>query len=320
MGRRAAPCPGRSGGRRLEPLLLLLLAVLLAASGARRAAATAAGERWHQEAEAKQAKRVRWYLNFGLVEANLAFHAEHRDIVAGGLLCCHGFAFDLSDAGKTRFRVGDAVPAQVESYQQGGLEDLWVVTGISAEAIAAGRHEAAAAEAAAAVRELNVTGIVMDYEPTTNYTRAHVDAYAAFLDALAKAVRGQGGKLGMDVSSWGILQYYGSYAGVDGGLDLYTSMGSTYSGQDVAGNEKRVRAMLDQGLPLATLGIGIGSVVENQTHAMKDYGWDPAKLGDFLAFLDVAGVREVDVWPADLDSYDVTKPFFLEALRAWRAA
>ena len=53
---------------------------------------------------------------------------------------------------------------------------------------------------------------------------------------------------------------------------------------------------------------------------MKDYGWDPANLGDFLAFLDGAGVREVDVWPADLDSYDVTKPFFLEALRAWRAA
>ena len=140
-GRRAAACPGRSGcGRRLEPLLLAVL--LLAASGA---AAAPAGGRRHQEAEAeaeeKQAKRVRWYLNFGLVEANLAFHAEHRDIVAGGLLCCHSFAFDLSDAGKTRFQVGKAVPQQVESYQQGGLEDLWVVTGISAEAIAAGRHD-----------------------------------------------------------------------------------------------------------------------------------------------------------------------------------
>ena len=43
-------------------------------------------------------------------------------------------------------------------------------------------------------------------KPTTNYTQAHVDAYSAFLDALAKAVRGQGGKVGMDVSSWGILQ------------------------------------------------------------------------------------------------------------------
>jgi hypothetical protein len=266
---------------------------------------------------------VNWYLNQRKLDDNLAFLGESP--ATGVYLCCNGAAVQLDDAGEVGFQFRwksgspEAAREDVSAYRGIGMSDVWLVAGASTDAIwqglsgEAGRR--AVAQAAAAVRTAGLDGLVFDYEPTSNYTQAHVQAYADFLGAMAEGFHREGLRLGMDSSSWGILQYYGAYANLP--LDLFTTMGSTYFGTDVALDLRRLEEMQEEGTPLQSISAGVGSMVEGG--AMSDYAWTPAKLANFTGGLDTMGVRGVDVWRADLDGYNTTVPWFLETLGAWLA-
>ena len=268
-------------------------------------------------------RRVNWYLNQRKLDANLAF--LEASPATGVYLCCNGAQVRMDDVGEVEFQFRwksgspEAAREDVSAYRGVGMSDVWLVGGASTDAIwrglsgEAGRR--AVASAAAAVRAAGLDGLIFDYEPTSNYTRAHVQAYADFLGAMAEGFHREGLRLGMDSSSWGILQYYGAYASLP--LDLFTTMGSTYFGTDVSLDLHRLEKMQEEGTPLQSISAGVGSMVKGG--AMKDYAWTQAKLANFTRGLDAMGVRGVDVWRADLDGYNTTEPWFLNTLGAWLA-
>jgi hypothetical protein len=173
------------------------------------------------------------------------------------------------------------------------------------------------AVAAHAARLNVVTSLMVDYEPSTNYTPAHVNAYATFLEELAKELRkhnnnnstnsydnenNRGCQLDMCVSNWGILDRYGVYsaAAVDGMM----SMSSTYYGSNIALNEKNVLSEIVQNVSFRQLRVGIGST--NSIFFKWDYQWTPAKFDQFLDFLKTVRVRHIDIWRTDISTLNAT--------------
>ena len=91
-------------------------------------------------------------------------------------------------------------------------------------------HRGIAAAVAVTVRH-NLTGLMVDYEPRTDYTLQHQRAYANLLRALASELHAVGRQLDMCVSDWSILTNFSLYSAT--GVDRMMSMGSTYSGVNV---------------------------------------------------------------------------------------
>ena len=84
------------------------------------------------------------------------------------------------------------------------------------------------AAAVAAVQRNNLTGLMIDYEPRTDYTPQHEQAYASLLRTLAGKLHAVDRQLDMCISDWSILTNFSLYAAT--GVDRMMSMGSTYSG------------------------------------------------------------------------------------------
>jgi len=307
-------------GRRVAAGLLLAAATLLFAAGDVDGVRALARGRARGDWEGRP-RGVNWYLNQRRLDDNLAFLEEAP--ATGVYLCCNGAEVVLDDAGEVKFQFrwksgsAEAAMEEVVAYRKAGMSEVWLVAGASTEAIWRGLSGEAGrqtiADAAASASAAGLDGFIFDYEPTSNYSKAHVQAYSEFLGEMADGFHLNGLRLGMDSSSWGILQYYGAYAHLP--LDIYTTMGSTYFGTDVALDLSRLEKMQEEGTPLNSISAGVGSMVEG--HAMKDYNWTQAKLAEFTKGLDEMGVRGVDVWRADLDGYNTTLPWFFESLGAW---
>eukprot|EP00494_Astrolonche_serrata_P022831 UN23088 len=61
------------------------------------------------------------------------------------------------------------------------------------------------------VNELNVTGLMFDYEPSTNINHAHAELYSYFLIDVKQAMDEIGAETGMCISDWGILDLYENF-------------------------------------------------------------------------------------------------------------
>lgn len=80
--------------------------------------------------------------------------------------------------------------------------DAWIVVSVSQEAVYSGSWTKGLDAAAATARQMLASdallrGWIVDYEPSTNYSMAHAQAYGAFLGGLAKALRQVGLALAM---------------------------------------------------------------------------------------------------------------------------
>lgn len=80
--------------------------------------------------------------------------------------------------------------------------DVWLVIGVSQEAVYSGSWTKGLDAAAATAQQMLsadalLRGWIVDYEPSTNYSMAHAQAYGEFLGGLVKALRPVGLALAM---------------------------------------------------------------------------------------------------------------------------
>lgn len=177
-------------------------------------------------------------------------------------------------------------------------------------------HQGVAAAVATAVRH-NLSGLMIDYEPRTNYTTAHEQAYASLITAFRVALHAHGLTIDICVSDWSILgaDSFGLYART--GLDRMMSMASTYSGLNVSHNQEYVRLEQAAGVSSSQLAVGVGSVSSTPHPSDPGYNWTEAALAAFVQWCEDRGVQSIDLWRADLNTLnpvDGTAPWVYKIL------
>lgn len=240
-------------------------------------------------------------------------------IATGVYLCCNGFSIGADG------RLAQPTPAALLNQSlpllQAGLTVHYVM-GISNESIASGswRGTPSIPSLVATAVSSGINGYIVDYEPSTNYTHAHAQAYADFLAALAAALHAAGKEVGFDSAGWGILHSWGVYAAT--GVDISTSMTPTY---EYTGNGSAMRefilGQIEGGMPVQAIGAGIGTMLTSAYKPEWQYNWTAPTLSSFAGWLaGTAGVQRMDFWRADIDyNYDptATQPFVFQAAAAF---
>lgn len=175
-----------------------------------------------------------------------------------------------------------------------------VAFGVTQKSIQGGAALRGAASAAACAAKHQLTSLMIDYEPRTDITLAHAQAYARFVAELSKETHKLNVKTAMCVSSWSILTEFGLYAAT--GVDSMMSMASTYFGKNVPSNQAWVSKELAQKVSLSQLAVGVGTMTADPSSQKWDYQWTEAKLRGFVSWLQAQHVLTIDVWRADIDN------------------
>lgn len=239
-------------------------------------------------------REVTWYVAAGQISANAALvAARNGSALTGAYLCC-GYGSVSADGTWDARTAPAAARAQLAPFA--GLR-TWQTVGVSNASIAARNWRsgvAAAVASAVALRPAGLTeGLLVDYEPSTNYTQAHAAAYADFLAALCAGLHAAGLKCGMDIASWGVLraEFWSVY--VAAGVDRFTSMTPTYDAFNVTEDRVFVRQAL-AGLP--SFEAGVGSTLADAKACPMQYGWTQPVFDDFVTFAEGAGLTSIAVW------------------------
>ena len=222
----------------------------------------------------------------------------HRAALTG---CYFYYGFSVSGNGTFVSPPPQDVASSLLSFVARSLT-VSVALGLNQSAVESGAALKAVDAAAAAADAANLTSLMIDYEPASNYTHEHAEAYAAFVSSLASALHARGRTLDICVSSWNILTEFGLYA--KNGVDGMMSMASTYFGTNVSSNEEWVRKELADGVSLAQLRVGIGST--NAIFSKWDYNWTESRLTAFVGWLEAQGVLHIDLWRTDIDGVNAT--------------
>lgn len=271
---------------------------------------------------------VRYYLGANRLLENSAFAQTSDGAVNGAYLCCNLASVSangtmLSNANATALSEEASALRQIFKAQSASslAGEVWHVVGIDQEAVQNGTWRATSAltDLASAAASWGSTGLVVDYEPSTNYTMNHARAYGAFLTALGAALRDNNLKIGMDIAGWGILNkdFWPAYPG----LDRYTSMTPTYSGANVS-LDIEFAAEAVAALPTGTPSFGVGTELLKACGTPKwDYHWTEAGLRAFVSGAAAHGAAGIDFWRADIDHYcdNGTQPWMLQASRDFLA-
>ena len=253
--------------------------------------------------------------------------ADHGDAISGAYLCC-GFGGIGADGSWASVPTATALAQQAPLTAAAPPREVWHVAGVSELAVRSGawsRGLPAAAAALAPLAAAGLRGVVVDYEPSDNYTQAHARAYGAFLGGLAAALAPHNLSVAMDIAGWGVLgaQFWPEYSGR--GLARFTSMTPTYDAANLTENRVFVEAAL-AALPAGTFAAGVGTVLTDETRCGKGmkYLWNSSTFPPFVDFLATAGVETVDVWRCDIDSPypapDPTAPWYFDALARFLSA
>ena len=155
---------------------------------------------------------------------------------------------------------------------------------------------------------LGCDGFVVDYEPHTNATQAHAEAFAGFLAKLSGALHSAKLRLYLCVSDWGVLNDYSVLARAN--ADLYISMSDTYGGQAPGYilQAKLAVKRMQATFPRGTVAVGIGTVAPAACHCLfgntgnctGDYAWTQASLSSFLSWIGSQGIDQLAVWRTDI--------------------
>ena len=236
-------------------------------------------------------REVTWYVSAGQISANAALVAAHNNTALTGAYLCCGFGAVLSNGTWDARTAPAAARAQLAPFA--GLR-TWQTVGVSIAARNWHSGVAAAVASAVALKPAGLTeGLLVDYEPSTNYTLAHAAAYADFLAALCAGLHAAGLKCGMDVASWGVLkaEFWGAY--VAAGVDRFTSMTPTYNAFNMTEDRVFVRQAL-AGLP--SFEAGVGSTLGDAKACPMQFGWTQPVFDDFVTFAEGAGLGSMAVW------------------------
>ena len=254
-------------------------------------------------------REVNWYVSSGQIANNAALVRDHRASITGAYLCC-GFG-SFAANGSWHSMGSAAALAQMTPFTAASPPlDAWMVSGVSIEAVFSGAWALpggidAAVAALTPLKAGGLRGLIIDYEPVTNYTDDHARRFGAFLAGLAKALTPLGLEVGVDIADWTILSphYWPFYAPT--GVTRFTSMTPTYNALNITRNREFVGAAVAQ-LPAASYAAGIGSTLANPDNAQcvkagMDFSWNETTFLQFVDFLATSGVDTVDVWRCDID-------------------
>ena len=114
---------------------------------------------------AAPSRSVRWYVDAGRVDANVAFVAAHGDALSGLYLCCNSFAF-AADGTFGGISAATVREQTAPLYAARANLSLYYVVGVDDAAIHSGSWAAHVGAAAAAAADFQ--GFIVDYEPDTN--------------------------------------------------------------------------------------------------------------------------------------------------------
>ena len=280
------------------------------------------------------ARHVNWWMGFNSPANNLKLIDAHRGAITG-LYTYIGAGVEAS---------GSCSCAHNATYLRSRFAPYWArgltvtpALALSNASVTSGNAKQHVAEVAALAQRLNVSGFMLDFEPSTS-DAAWVTAYADYVAAFVAAMHGVGLRAEMCVSGWGILdghalpnhEGYGVYAAT--GVDAMQSMSSTYFGTNVTKNLHNVDTELRQGVSLAQLSAGIGTQIDPQLDPAcpavgpmgckipggQCYEWDEAKLRSFVGSLVERKVSTLTMWRADIDAEgDCTEPYYFAVAEAF---
>jgi hypothetical protein len=167
---------------------------------------------------------------------------------------------------------------------------------------------------AAAVRH-NLSALFVDFEPGGQGDPLLAASLARFMAALAAALHAVGRSAEMAVDAVGILNQYALYA--TAGVDRLMTM-ATYNGWGADGAAGFVRltsavdAELQANVSRAQLAVAVGSMIVGErpdgtgtpcpdaSGVNLNFQWTPTGLARFVAWLELIGVRHLDVYRCDL--------------------
>ena len=149
-------------------------------------------------------RSVNWYLASGRISDNTALITTGA--ISGGYLCCNFGGINASGLWLSLVSTATAIAQQLP-FSSAGME-VWHVTKVAAASISSGNWSAGLPGAVTCLSPLRATGlsgVIVDYEPSSNYTLAHAQAYAAYLSGLAAALAPLNLSVGFNIAAWGIL-------------------------------------------------------------------------------------------------------------------
>lgn len=246
-------------------------------------------------AEPHSSRQSRWWFNLHSTEYSeqaVELVTKHRSSITGVFVYA---GLGLNDDGEIDC---DNLRASLVKPIVDLNVTVGVALGVSQTAIQGGAALNGAAAAAACAAQHNLTSLMLDYEPSTNLTHAHAQAYAQFIKELVKETHKLGVETTMCISGWGILTEFDLYAST--GVDAMMSMASTYSGKNVTSDQGWVSKELAQNVSLPQLAVGVGTMTTDPTTSKWDYEWDEPKLRNHIAWLQDHDVLNVDMWRADI--------------------
>lgn len=272
---------------------------------------------------ANTAREVRWWMKSTGLDNNLALINKHPDAVTG-IYTYVGAG--VGDDGKFSCGNDEAwLAAHLAPYRARNLT-VTPALGLTDAAVTSGLAEANVAEVAAFAERINVTGLMLDYEPQTSVASL-ARAYASYVRAFSHAMQAVGLQAEMCTSDWGILdghtvpEGYGLYAST--GVDRMMSMAGTYFGTNLSKNRYNFDLERAQGVTLDQLAVGVGTMIADgcATGPGKwNYNWTEAKLRDFVSYVQKADTRALDIWRADIDNEgDCTEPYYFDVAAAFLA-
>ena len=172
-------------------------------------------------AEAAEPKpTVYWYSNTNLAN-NQRIYSQNPDVFSGFYFCCGQFNFDTN--GSFTYRNDSNLINNINSFKN-KVEKIYIVGGISQQALEnfnGNIPTSSFINAGQYGSSLNIDGFIIDFEPdTTNIKLAQ--QYNTFLSLFQITMINKYPKLSvnMDISDWGILDYYSLYETAN--LSIYT--------------------------------------------------------------------------------------------------
>lgn len=281
-------------------------------------------------------RSVRWWMGFGGQANNLALIDAHPKAFSG--------IYTYIGAGVETSGLFDC--PHNASFLRKAFAPYWArgltvtpALALTNASVTSGAAEKQVAQVAAFAKAINVSGLMLDFEPATSAI-PWVEAYASYVAAFSKAMHAEGLKAEMCVSSWGILdghflpnnEGYGIYAKT--GVDTMMSMAGTYYGNNITNDLVNVDLELKQNVSISQLAAGIGTRIEPKISAScptvkpmgckiaggQCYNWTETRLTSFIASLEKRGVKHIDFWRADIDEEGVcTEPWYFAAAEKFLA-
>ena len=223
------------------------------------------------------------------------------DYITGVILCCNDPTIDYtgdSSGAKPAGFYGTDISGLVQQYREYNLT-VHVCANVkpssmSAEGVNAARVAIPALVSWAADQKID--GVIVDYEPSHNYTADHVAAYASFLRELSVGLHEHSMESACDLASWGILNKYSAYSPAHTLMDFVTTMSSWYQGDNITTLRQNTEQILAAGFEPGAVHLG----VSNQCKAPNTTcGWTPAKTIEWMHYLEQRQLRGLDVWTPD---------------------